>query len=287
MTNRVNPGEFRTIALIGIPSDENSSFMRGASEAPPLIRAALRSEASNLWSENGTSLAQDSAIHDMGDIALVAGKDGFLQIEAEVSGLLNRKLRPISLGGDHAISYPVIRAMASRFPGLTVLDFDAHPDLYDDFQGNRFSHASPFARLMEEGAVRRLVQVGIRTMNAHQRRQAERFGVEIIEMKDWRETIPELTSPVYISFDMDCLDPAFAPGISHREPGGFTVRQVLRVIQTLDADVVGADIVEFNPRMDVMNLTASVCAKILKELAAKMLESPAAPGRSAGQAYPI
>jgi arginase len=274
MTHRVNPGKFGSIALIGIPSDENSSFMRGASEAPPLIRAALRSDASNLWSENGTCLDQDSAIVDMGDIAVAAGKDGISQIETEVTAVLNRNLRPLALGGDHAISYPLIRAAASRFPDLTVLDFDAHPDLYDDFQGNRFSHASPFARVMEEGVVRRLVQIGIRTMNAHQRRQAERFGVEIIEMKDWQEAVPALASPVYVSFDVDCLDPAFAPGISHREPGGFTVRQVLHIIQTLDADVVGADIVEFNPRMDVMNLTASVCAKILKELAARMLESP-------------
>ena len=126
---------------------------------------------------------------------------------------------------------------------------------------------------MEAGLVERLVQVGIRTITGHQRQQADKFGVEIIEMKDWRDDlIFAFDTPLYISFDMDCLDPAFAPGISHWEPGGFSTRQVLRVIQSLSAPIAGADIVEFNPRVEA-RITAMTAAKVFKELAAKILES--------------
>jgi arginase family enzyme len=114
---------------------------------------------------------------------------------------------------------------------------------------------------MEEGLARRLVQVGVRTLNGHQREQAARFGVEIMEMRNW-----------HISFDVDGLDPSCAPGVSHREPGGLTTRQALDVIHGVRARIVGADIVEYNPAADFQNMTATVCAKLLKEIAAQMLE---------------
>ena len=125
---------------------------------------------------------------------------------------------------------------------------------------------------MEEHLVQRLVQVGIRTMNGHQREQVKRFGVEVIEMKDLKQDLElEFTTPVYISIDIDGLDPAFAPGVSHREPGGLSTRQMIDLIHSIKAQVIGADIVEFNPKMDPTGMTASVCAKILKELAGLML----------------
>jgi agmatinase len=195
------------------------------------------------------------------------------RIERAVSDLLARNLAPIALGGDHSITVPIIRAFAREYPNLSILHFDAHPDLYHEFEGNRYSHACPFARIMEEKLVQRLVQVGIRTMNGQQREQAEKFGVEVVEMKDWRDDLVlEFSSPVYISFDLDGLDPAFAPGVAHREPGGLSTRQAIGAIQNLKGRVVGADIVEFNPRMDPLNLTATVCSKLLKEIAARMIE---------------
>jgi arginase family enzyme len=126
---------------------------------------------------------------------------------------------------------------------------------------------------MEEKLVKRLVQVGIRTFNAHQREQVKKFGVEAIEMRQLRADL-ELVfdSPVYISFDIDALDPAFAPGVSHREPGGMSTRQAIDLIQRMKGKVVGADIVEFNPRMDPLHITGTVCAKLLKEIAARMVE---------------
>ena len=266
-------GEVPRLALIGIKFDENSSFMKGASDAPPQIRGAFRSEAWNLTSENGTDLSGDSVFFDAGDIEPVSGSDMFSLIENSLVTLLNDDLAPISLGGDHSITYPIIRAFARRFSNLSILHFDAHPDIYRDFLGNPHSHASPFARIMEDKLATRLVQVGIRAFNAHQREQAQRYGVESIEMRNWRDDITlEFDSPAYISFDVDVLDPAFAPGVSHREPGGLSTRQVIDLIQRIKGNVVGADIVEFNPRMDPLHVTGTVCAKLLKEIAAKMLE---------------
>ncbi len=258
------------IAILGCPYDENSSFMRGAAEAPPLIRAAFYSDAANLWSENMTDLGTKSFIHDAGDLPPVPAAEMNATIEQGILDLLQRNLRPVVLGGDHSVTYPVVKAMSRLHTGLTVLHFDAHPDLYNEFQGNRFSHACPFARIMEDGGVKRLVQIGIRAMTGHQRDQARRFGVEMVEMKDWRDLLPECNSPVYISFDLDALDPAFAPGVVHREPGGLTVRQAIQAIQGLKVEIAGADIVEYNPRLDPLHTTATVCAKLLKEIAAKM-----------------
>jgi agmatinase len=167
------------------------------------------------------------------------------------------------------VTWPLVSAVTERVDDLTIVHFDAHPDLYDSLDGDRFSHACPFARIMEGGRVARLMQFGIRTMNPHQRAQAERFGVEVHELRDWDGTIPALSGPVYITVDIDALDPAFAPGISHHEPGGMTTRQLLDSIRQIgagDADVVGADIVELNPRRDVNDMTAMVAAKLTREL---------------------
>ena len=261
------------LALLGIRYDENSSFTKGAADAPPQIRAALRSDAWNLTSENGTDLSGDSVFFDAGDIEPVPGSDMSTLIENSLYTLIADGLSPISLGGDHSITYPIVRAFARKYKDLSILHFDAHPDLYDNYQGNRFSHASPFARIMEQKIVKRLVQVGIRTTTAHQREQVRKFGVETIEMRSLNGSVQlEFDSPVYISFDIDALDPAFAPGVSHREPGGLSTRQAIDLIQRLKGKVVGADIVEFNPRMDPLHVTGTVCAKIFKEIAAKMLE---------------
>ena len=261
-----------SIVLVGIPSDENSSFMQGAALAPSRIREALRSGETNLSAEDGTDLGQESRWIDLGDLELGSGEVAFGQIESAVAGLLARDARVQSLGGDHAITYPILRAFGARYDDLTVLHLDAHPDLYDQFEGSRISHACPFARVMEDGLVPRLVQVGIRTMNPHQRAQADRFGVEVIEMRHWRPGLDlSLEGPLYVSIDLDVLDPAFVPGVSHHEPGGFSVRELLQLLQGLRVPVVGADIVELNPHRDVGGCTAMVAAKLLKEITSVML----------------
>jgi arginase len=163
--------------------------------------------------------------------------------------------------------------MPSRHPRLSILHLDAHPDLYDELDSNRLSHACPFARIMEAGLATRLVQVGIRTMTPHQQQQAERFGVEVHHLRDWDPNrVLEFGDPLYISLDMDVLDPAYAPGISHYEPGGLSTRAVLDILQTVKGHIVGADIVELNPSRDHQGVTAMVAAKFYKELLARMLE---------------
>ena len=264
-------GPWGAPTLLGVPLDENSSYKRGSAAAPPLIRDALRCDSSNMWSELGVDVGAEGAYVDAGDLPLPE-KDALQEIENSVEALLGRRQRPVCLGGDHSITYPIVRAFGRHFKDLTIILFDAHPDLYDDFQGNRHSHASPFARIMEEKLAKRLIQVGIRTMNPAQKKQAARFGVEVYEIGRKR-ALEEVKTwcPVYVSFDMDVLDPAFAPGVSHREPGGMTVREALDHLHSITATIVGADIVEYNPSRDVSDLTATVAGKILKELMGKML----------------
>jgi arginase family enzyme len=167
---------------------------------------------------------------------------------------------------------PILRAYAQKYPNLNVLHLDAHADLYDELNGNRYSHATPLLRSLEEKLVTRLVQLGLRTMTPQERERSRSFGVESIEMRHWHPDISlQFEGPVYLTLDMDCLDPAFAPGISHHEPGGFATRDVLGIIQDLDAPLIGADIVEFNPERDPLGVTAMVAAKFMKEIVGQML----------------
>jgi agmatinase len=273
--NQMNPEELAKddVALIGILSDANSSFMRGAALAPPLIRRALHGGSANLCTELGVDLAGNPRFKDVGDRQVADEPASFLAIESEILKILDHGAAPLVLGGDHAISYPVLRAIHRAHGAVDILHFDAHPDLYDDYEGNPFSHASPFARILENGLAGRLVQVGIRTLSGHLRKQVERFGVEVYEMRtlDLASIGRDLEGPVYVSCDLDALDPAFAPGVSHHEPGGLSVRDVLTIIQRLPNRIVGADIVEYNPRRDINDMTAMVAAKLLKEIAGRML----------------
>lgn len=262
-----------TIALIGIPFDEYSSFLRGPAKAPAAIRRVLHNGASNLFAENGIDLDGHPGFCDLGDLTLPEGEDAIAAIQAAIAKLVAAKARILALGGDHAVTFPVVDAMARVHEGLSILHFDAHPDLYETYAGSRFSHACPFARILETGRVKRLAQVGIRGMNDLQRRQVEKYGVTCIEMKDFRPDMPvDLEGPLYISLDMDVLDPAYAPGVSHHEPGGMATRDVLKLIQSIRCPIVGADIVEYNPDRDVNEMTAAVAAKFLKELAGIMLQ---------------
>lgn len=265
----LQPGD---VAVIGVPLDKNSSFRRGPALGPAHIRERLHCGSANLTAENGFNLAESRRWRDLGDLVFREDQPEFAVIEAAIGGIVGRGARPLSLGGDHSITYPILRAVARAHPGLTILHIDAHPDLYDELDGNRHSHACPFARIMEEGLTARLVQVGIRTINPLQREQIKRFGVEIIEMRDWSfERLPRFEGPLYVSLDLDALDPAFAPGVSHHEPGGFSTREALRIIRSLTAPVIGADIVELNPLADVNAMTAMVAAKLLKEIVGQML----------------
>ena len=231
--------------LIGLPYDASSSFLRGSAAGPPLIRQALSSPAGNRFTENGADLA---GLTDAGDLTLSeTPEQARAQIEMGVGAVLAAGFQPIALGGDHSVTYPILRAIAAVRPTLTLLHIDAHGDLYDEFEGDRYSHACPFARILEDCPGVTLVQVGIRTLTPHQRLQVARFGVNCIEMRH------------------------FAPGVSHREPGGLSVRDVLTMVHRLAGTIVGADVVEFNPQQDSSGVTAAVAAKIVREIAGQMM----------------
>jgi agmatinase len=261
--------------LLGLPYDASSSFLKGPAEAPPLIRAALHSPASNSWAYGLRDVLGPGGLADAGDLDLPPAT-ARARIEDGVARVIAEGGRPISLGGDHSVTYPAVRAVAAAHGRLTILHVDAHSDLYDSFEGDPHSHACPFARIMEEGLAARLVQVGIRTMNCHQRDQADRFGVDVIDMRAWLAgSRPRTEGRVYLSIDLDGLDPAYAPGVSHTEPGGLATREVLAMVQELEGDLVAADVVEYNPRRDVGGVTATVAAKIVKEVAGRMMAAEA------------
>ncbi len=266
------------VKLLGVPYDVHSSFLRGPAAAPQAVRDALICGSANWCTESGIDLGplRDERWLDLGDLDVPdEGQSAVEAIRGGVAAAMAGGSRILSIGGDHMVTWPIMQAMSAIHDDLTVVHFDAHPDLYDELEGDRYSHACPFARIMEEGRAARLLQFGIRTMTPHQREQADRFDVEVHELRDWNGQIPELCGPVYISIDVDALDPAFAPGISHNEPGGMTTRQLLdslRQIEEGNAEVVGADVVEINPSRDVNDQTAMVGAKLVRELLGMMIE---------------
>ena len=269
------------IAILGLPADDKSSYLRGAAAAPKAIRAAYDCPSSNLAAEDGTELGDCPRIRNLGDLAL-GGKLDPGAIESAVVAVLDRGARLVCLGGDHAVSYPVLRGyLRARKAGIDVLHLDAHNDLYEEFEGDRLSHACPFARACEDGAVGRLVQVGIRGMTGHLRAQAERFGVEVIDMRAFASgRRPSFAGEFYLSLDLDALDPAFAPGVSHHEPGGLSTREALSLVQDCPGTLVGADLVELNPGRDPSGVTAMVAAKFLKEILSRIARGGAPLGRS-------
>lgn len=264
------------VGLLGVGFDANSTFRRGPAAAPAAIRIALGSESGNPYSETGVRVWPGDSVLDHGDLDVPdeKGTRGPIDvIERGTRRALAETPRLVVLGGDHAVTYPVVRAFAAAHGRISLLHFDAHPDLYPDFEGNRFSHACPMARILEDGLVERLVQVGIRSYTPAQDDAAKRYDVEVIPAFS-AGPIPALAfdTPVFISIDVDALDPGFAAGVSHPEPGGLSVRQVLEIVAAMRApSVVGGDVVELNPELDRDGGTAVVAAKLACELLGRVI----------------
>lgn len=262
-------------AIFGIPFDEKSCYMKGAAKGPRAIRAASTGDAINPWTESGVNLEEEANIVDLGDIE-VRGSfwDVFSKTEEKVREILEKGAVPVALGGDHSLTYPIIKAFAGKHKRLDILHFDAHPDLYDELYGDRYSHACPFARIIEEGYVANLVQVGIRAATGQHREMAREHGIRMIEMKDISQAMTlTFSNPLYISVDMDALDPAFAPGVSHHEAGGLSTRQVINILRALEGSVIGLDVVELNPERDTVGITAAAAVKIIMEVIGKIVAS--------------
>jgi arginase len=261
------------VVVLGLPTSRNASHLRASPDAPGRVADALLRDEGNPYSESGMDLSAAGALEVIGMLALET-EDEFDRIYRVASAAFKLGKRPLFIGGDHSVTHPVLAALhdARGAPGL--VHFDAHPDLYDNLQGNPLSHASPFARIMEKGHASALWQYGIRTLTPHQRAQVKRFGVHCHEMRDQAHwPAPALTGPVYVSIDLDALDPAFAPGVAHHEPGGLSVRELLHLLHAIPGPVLGADVVEYLPQRDVQGITAVVAAKLARELAGAMLQA--------------
>jgi agmatinase len=261
------------VGVLSIPYDENSSFVKGPAQAPAAIFDVINNGSLNKSCENGILLAWGANITELPPVHIASVDDFVDSIENAVKSALVDGYQVLSLGGDHSVTYPIISAFHAHYGAVNIIHFDAHPDLYDEFKGNRYSNACPFARIMEQGLAKSLHQFGIRTMNTHQAQQAVKLGVEVNTMLNWPAPPPHLEGPIYISIDIDALDPAFAPGVSHREPGGLTTRDIINFIHALKGHVIGVDIVEYNPQKDIDNMTAYVASKLLKEAAGKLLSN--------------
>ncbi len=263
----------KPVGILHIPYDNNSSFTKGPAKAPAKIDEILVSGSLNKTCENGVLLKWNQNIHTLPKLPIFDQVTFNTNIELAVSKAIAQGFQVLSLGGDHSITYPIVKGIYQHFGPVNIIHFDAHPDLYDVFKGNRYSNACPFARIMEENLAKSLHQYGIRTLNEHQSQQAKKFRVNVNTMLDWPCEVPELEGVVYLSIDIDALDPAFAPGVSHREPGGLSTRDIINFIHKIKAPVIGVDIVEYNPDKDIDNLTAYVAAKLVKEAAGVMLSS--------------
>ena len=261
------------IALVSIPFDENSSFCKGPAKAPEKIIAALTSGSLNKGTENGQLLSFGENIVVTPPIQIDHNNEFIQSLATPIAELIKKGFKIISLGGDHSVSFPIVKGFAEHYDNLNIVHLDAHSDLYHEFNGNPLSNACPFARIMENNLASSLHQFGIRTLTQHQIDQAQKFGVQVNQMKDWPVTMPKIDGPIYLSIDIDAIDPAFAPGVSHREPGGLSSRDVINLIHQLPNTVVGVDIVEYNPDKDIDDLTANLAAKLVKEAAGKLLAS--------------
>ncbi|KAJ8748980.1 hypothetical protein K2173_013419 [Erythroxylum novogranatense] len=281
-------GAKATSTLLGVPLGHNSSFLQGPAFAPPRIREAIWCGSTNSTTEEGKILDDPRVLTDVGDVPVQEIRDcgveddRLMKVISDSVKLVMEEdpLRPLVLGGDHSISFPVVRAVSEKLGGpVDILHLDAHPDIYHSFEGNKYSHASSFARIMEGGYARRLLQVGLRSITKEGREQGKKFGVEQYEMRTFSRDrhhlenlkLGEGVKGVYVSIDVDCLDPAFAPGVSHIEAGGLSFRDVLNILHNLQGDIVAADVVEFNPQRDTVDgMTAMVAAKLVREVTAKM-----------------
>lgn len=269
--DHLRPGD---VALFGLPFDANSSYMRGPAQGPARLREVLYSNSGNWSTELGFDLSGGGWC-DLGDLPIPPEAGYRKEIEEGVTDVLRSGAVPLAIGGDHSVTYPLIRGVAAVSGPPRILHLDAHGDLYDELDGNRFSHATPFARIMEEKCASGVTQIGLRSLTEHQREQIARFGVRTVEMRDFdlAATVASLPKgPIYLSLDIDVLDPAFAPGVSHHEPGGMNVRELLSIMHAIPGPIIAADIVELNPLRDPLGTTASVAAKLLKELLGRILQ---------------
>lgn len=256
--------------ILGAPMDQTVSFRSGARNGPRSIRSV-----SEVLEEYSPRLDRDLAeltYTDLGDILIIPGKveENLERIEKSAEKVLQDGKFPIILGGEHLVTLPAVRCAASLFQGLAVIHFDAHADLREQYLGMGLSHATVMRRVVEIIGGENLFQFGIRSGTREEfayARSSVNFFPDAINMEDITRVAGSLKGkPVYITLDIDVLDPAYAPGTGTPEPGGCTPAQVFSALEALSGlNVVGFDLVEVCPAYDHTERTAILAAKILRE----------------------
>ncbi len=260
----------KAVQLLGIPTEINSSHLTGTASAPEVIRQLMHNGMSNFCAENGLDLSDGNIFADRGNVEIQEKKSDFDLIKSDACKLFSEG-PCIYIGGDHSVSWPIIAGLNQAQKQPHLIHIDAHPDLYENFDDNSYSHASPMARIMENNLAKSLTQIGIRTINKTQQAQIDKYQVKVFPANRALPSSDELPKgDIYFSIDLDGIDPAFAPGVSHHEPGGLSVRDVINLIWSAPGKVIGADIVEYNPVNDINEMTAAVAFKLIKELVARI-----------------
>lgn len=258
--------------LVGLPDDSQSSFLRGSAAGPARVRDAYDGNSFNASTESGVDLA--GAVVDLGDwVSLDSWSATATSYRERAERLWRDGLAPFFIGGDHAVTVPLLEAIAVLDEPVHVIQIDAHGDLYDSFEGSRTSHACTGARALEMKHVVTLTQYGVRTLSPPQREVAERHANRLVIHEARHLSQRALPMPVgvgsndavYVTLDLDGFDPAHAPGVSHAVPGGLTSRQVLDFLQAMPGRLVGMDAVEVNPSVDEHDRTAILAARCLHE----------------------
>lgn len=267
------------IAVIGVPWDQGVGYRPGARFGPSAIRqVSSRYPAAGGYydPDRDQAFLQDAAVFDLGDVDVIATRveRTFENVTAAVRRIVERGGYPLVLGGDHSITFPVVRAL-DRGP-LGILQLDAHLDYADEVGEARYTSSTVMRRVRELPHAQRLVTVGVRGLRTSARVIAESRSHENIVLSasafDPRQILDHLGPELawYVTVDLDVLDPAQAPGVSSPEPGGLTVAQVAALLQTLEGkvSVVGCDVVELNPLVDPTGITAVAAANLAIRCAA-------------------
>ncbi len=263
--------ESNKLAFVGLPDDSKSAYRKGTAKAPPLIRSAYDGDCHNSTTETGVDLF--GRVADFGDLPSRNSWEETEQSYREFAvELFKSGKTPFFAGGDHAVTMPIVAVLAVLNEPVHFVQIDAHPDLYPDFDGDRYSNACVAARILEMDHIASVTQIGIRTLNPPQREIAYKYRdrLEIHYAHQLMDELPRLQgipegAAVYLSLDIDGLDPAYAPGVSYPEPGGLTTRQVLNFLQNGHWKLIGMDVVEVNPELDLNNQTAILAGKIFQE----------------------
>jgi len=267
-----SPFESARVVLLGCPFDETASFRRGARLGPQAIREA--SDCLETYSPGLDKDLSDAALCDMGDVDLSSGDTGAVlaAIRAEASAIFQADKRPVFLGGEHLVSLPLVEAALGVFPGLAVFQWDAHADLRDDYLGEKLSHACAVRRILELDGVGPLRQFGVRSGTREEFAWMRAEGTLLPLTPEAVSAALEETGErvVYLTIDVDVVNPGEMPGTGSPEPGGPGLDALIECIRVLDASgarVVGADVVELAPEWDPTGASAVAAAKIVRELA--------------------